>query len=97
MFRNASMTKAVATTAALQFVEKGPLGLDAAVELILPEFRKLLPFFDMPVIETLVGFDMAVYQQVEAAVPAAWRQSASGVIGSNCLRAQVGALAVVFE
>jgi hypothetical protein len=51
----------------------------------------------MPVIETLVGFEMAVYQQVEAAVPAAWRQSASGVIGSNCLRAQVGALAVVFE
>jgi CubicO group peptidase (beta-lactamase class C family) len=43
MFRNASMTKAVATTAALQFVEKGPLGLDAAVELILPESRNRCP------------------------------------------------------
>jgi methyl acetate hydrolase len=32
MFRNASMTKAMATTAALQLVEKGQLSLDAAVE-----------------------------------------------------------------
>jgi CubicO group peptidase (beta-lactamase class C family) len=32
---------------------------------------QLLPFFDMPVIETLIGFEMAVYQQVGAAVPAA--------------------------
>ncbi len=32
---------------------------------------QVLPFFDMPVIETLVGFEMAVYQQVGAAVPAA--------------------------
>jgi CubicO group peptidase (beta-lactamase class C family) len=32
---------------------------------------QLLPFFDMPVIETLMGFEMAVYQQVGAAVPAA--------------------------
>ena len=32
---------------------------------------QLLPFFDMPVIETLLGFEMAVYQQVGAAVPAA--------------------------
>jgi len=31
---------------------------------------QLLPFFDMPVIETLMGFEMAVYQQVGAAVPA---------------------------
>ena len=32
---------------------------------------QLPPFFDMPVIETLMGFEMAVYQQVGAAVPAA--------------------------
>jgi methyl acetate hydrolase len=32
---------------------------------------QLLPFFDMPVIETLMGFEMAVYQQVGAVVPAA--------------------------
>jgi len=32
---------------------------------------QLLPFFDRPVIETLIGFETAVYQQVEAAIPAA--------------------------
>jgi methyl acetate hydrolase len=32
---------------------------------------QILPFFDMPVIETLIGFETAVYQQVGAAVPAA--------------------------
>ncbi len=48
MFRNASMTKAVATTAALQFVEKGLLSLDASVESILPEFGNL---------QVLDGFD----------------------------------------
>ena len=42
MFRNASMTKAAATTAALQLVEQGRLGLDATVESILPEFGRLL-------------------------------------------------------
>ena len=41
MFRNASMTKAVATTAALQLVEQGRLSLDATVESILPEFGHL--------------------------------------------------------
>lgn len=41
MFRNASMTKAVATTAALQLVEKGRLSLDATVESILPAFGRL--------------------------------------------------------
>lgn len=41
MFRNASMTKAVATTAALQLVEQGKLGLDDPVESILPEFGAL--------------------------------------------------------
>jgi CubicO group peptidase (beta-lactamase class C family) len=48
VFRNASMTKAVATTAALQLVEQGRLGLDATVESILPEFGQL---------EVLDGFD----------------------------------------
>lgn len=48
LFRNASMTKAVATTAALQFVEKGLLNLDATVESILPEFGHL---------QVLDGFD----------------------------------------
>ena len=48
MFRNASMTKAVATTGALQFVEKGLLSLDATVESILPEFGQL---------QVLDGFD----------------------------------------
>ena len=41
MFRNASMTKAVATTAALQLVEQGRLELDATVESVLPEFAEL--------------------------------------------------------
>ena len=41
MFRNASMTKAVATTAALQLMEQGRLSLDATVESILPEFGQL--------------------------------------------------------
>ncbi len=41
MFRNASMTKAVATTAALQLVEQGRLSLDATVESILPEFGQM--------------------------------------------------------
>ena len=41
MFRNASMTKTVATTAALQLVEQGRLSLDATVESILPEFGRL--------------------------------------------------------
>lgn len=48
MFRNASMTKAVATTAALQLVEQGLLSLDATVESILPEFGQL---------QVLDGFD----------------------------------------
>ena len=48
MFRNASMTKAVATTAALQLVEQGRLSLDASVESILPEFGRL---------QVLDGFD----------------------------------------
>lgn len=41
MFRNASMTKAVATTAALQLVEQGRLQLDATVASVVPEFGEL--------------------------------------------------------
>ena len=48
MFRNASMTKAVATTGALQLVEQGRLALDATVASILPEFGEL---------QVLDGFD----------------------------------------
>jgi methyl acetate hydrolase len=48
MFRNASMTKAVATTAALQLVEEGRLDLDATVSSIVPEFGEL---------QVLDGFD----------------------------------------
>lgn len=48
LFRNASMTKAVATTGALQLVEQGRLNLDATVESILPEFGRL---------QMLEGFD----------------------------------------
>ena len=48
LFRNASMTKAVATTGALHLVEEGRLDLDATVESILPEFGTL---------QRLDGFD----------------------------------------
>ncbi len=48
LYRNASMTKAVATTAALQLVEQGRLQLDATVVSILPEFGAL---------QVLDGFD----------------------------------------
>jgi CubicO group peptidase (beta-lactamase class C family) len=41
MFRNASMTKAVATTGALQLVEQERLQLDQTVESVLPEFAEL--------------------------------------------------------
>jgi CubicO group peptidase (beta-lactamase class C family) len=41
MFRNASMTKAVATTGALQLVEQDRLDLDQTVESVLPEFADL--------------------------------------------------------
>lgn len=48
LFRNASMTKAVATTGALQLVEQGRLDLDATVASVLPEFGRL---------QLLEGFD----------------------------------------
>jgi methyl acetate hydrolase len=48
MFRIASMTKMVATTAALQLAEQGKLELDAPVETYRPEFAEL---------QVLDGFD----------------------------------------
>ncbi len=48
MFRNASMTKAVATTGALQLIEQGRLELDQMVESVLPEFGEL---------QVIEGFD----------------------------------------
>src|SRR3954453_3342268 len=48
LFRIASMTKMVATTAALQLAERGELDLDAAVETYRPEFAEL---------QVLEGFD----------------------------------------
>jgi CubicO group peptidase (beta-lactamase class C family) len=48
MFRNASMTKAVATTGALQLLEQNRLGLDETVESVLPEFAEL---------QVIKGFD----------------------------------------
>ncbi len=50
IYRNASMTKAPATVAALQLVERGRLALDATVESIVPEFGAL---------QVLEGFDGA--------------------------------------
>jgi methyl acetate hydrolase len=48
VFRNASMTKAVATTGALQLVEQDRLALDQTVESVLPEFSEL---------QVIEGFD----------------------------------------
>jgi CubicO group peptidase (beta-lactamase class C family) len=48
LFRNASMTKPVATMGALQLVEQGQIDLDATVASVLPEFAEL------PVLD---GFD----------------------------------------
>jgi CubicO group peptidase (beta-lactamase class C family) len=48
MFRIASMTKMVATVAALQLVERGELDLDDPIETYLPEFGEL---------QVLEGFD----------------------------------------
>jgi methyl acetate hydrolase len=48
LFRIASMTKMVATTAALQLAERGELDLDAPVETYRPEFAEL---------QVLEGFD----------------------------------------
>ena len=45
LFRIASMTKAVTSTAAMQLVEQGRFGLDDPVEKYFPEFAKL-PVFD---------------------------------------------------
>lgn len=65
LFRNASMTKAVATTAALQLVEQGLIDLDATVASILPEFGQL-PLLD--------GFDGEVPRLRAPASAATLRQ-----------------------
>jgi len=44
MFRIASMTKAVTSTAAMQLIEQGRFGLDDPVEKYFPEFAKLQVF-----------------------------------------------------
>src|SRR5262252_10198634 len=44
MFRIASMTKAVTSTAAMQLIEQGRLGLEDPVEKYLPQFAKLSVF-----------------------------------------------------
>jgi CubicO group peptidase (beta-lactamase class C family) len=74
MFRNASMTKAVATTAALQFVEKGLLSLDATVESILPEFGQL---------QVLDGFDGDVPRLRPPASKATVRQLMTHTAGAG--------------
>lgn len=65
LFRNASMTKAVATTGALQLVEQGRLDLDAPVASILPEFGRL---------QLLEGFDCDQPRLRAPARPATVRQ-----------------------
>ncbi len=65
LYRNASMTKAVATTAALQLVEQGRLSLDATVQSILPEFGQL---------QVLDGFDGDQPRLRAPASPATIRQ-----------------------
>src|ERR1700726_67053 len=44
LFRIASMTKAITSTAAMQLVEQGRLAVDDPVEKYLPEFAKLSVF-----------------------------------------------------
>src|SRR6185295_16555124 len=44
LFRIASMTKAITSTAAMQLVEQGRFGLDDPVEKYLPEFANLKVF-----------------------------------------------------
>src|SRR4029079_1400584 len=44
MFRIASMTKAITSTAAMQLVEQGRLAIEDPVEKYLPEFAKLAVF-----------------------------------------------------
>jgi CubicO group peptidase (beta-lactamase class C family) len=72
IFRNASMTKALATTAALQLVEQGRLDLDATVESILPQFGEL---------QVLEGFDGDVPRLRPPATKATIRQLATHTAG----------------
>jgi len=72
MFRIASMTKALATTGALQLVEQGRLDLDATVESILPQFGEL---------QVLDGFDGDVPRLRAPETKATIRQLATHTAG----------------
>lgn len=72
MFRIASMTKALATTGALQLVEQGRLDLDATVESILPQFGEL---------QVLEGFDGDVPRLRAPRTQATIRQLATHTAG----------------
>ncbi|OBB28956.1 serine hydrolase domain-containing protein [Mycolicibacterium elephantis] len=74
MFRNASMTKAVATTAALQLVEQGRVQLDAPVASIVPEFGEL---------QVLDGFEGAEPVLREPKAPATVRQLMTHTAGCS--------------
>lgn len=74
MFRNASMTKAVATTAALQLVEQGRIELDAPVASIVPEFGEL---------QVLDGFEGAEPVLREPTTPATVRQLMTHTAGCS--------------
>lgn len=74
MFRNASMTKAVATTAALQLVEQGRVQLDAPVASIVPEFGEL---------QVLDGFEGAEPVLREPKAPATVRQLMNHTAGCS--------------
>lgn len=74
MFRNASMTKAVATTAALQLVEQGRIELDAPVASIVPEFGEL---------QVLDGFEGAEPVLREPKAPATVRQLMNHTAGCS--------------
>jgi methyl acetate hydrolase len=72
IFRIASMTKALATTGALQLVEQGRLDLDATVESILPQFGEL---------QVLDGFDGDVPRLRAPETKATIRQLATHTAG----------------
>jgi len=72
MFRIASMTKMVATVAALQLVERGELDLDDTIETYLPEFGEL---------QVLEGFDGDAPRMRAPASKATVRQLVSHTTG----------------
>src|ERR1700750_1886691 len=74
LFRIASMTKAITSTAAMQLVEQGRFGLDDPVEKYLPEFANL---------EVFESFDPAsgAYRLRPASRPPTVRQSLTHTSG----------------